>query len=92
MIARRAVFAAVFGLSLAGAPVVAAAADAPALAPAPAEEASLQGFGAANPACPEWSDGCFVCARDGAGASRCSTAGIACQSQAIACRRSNAAQ
>ena len=92
MIARRALFAVVSGLLLAGAAVVARADDAPAPAPAAAEEASLQGFGAANPACQEWSDGCFVCARDGAGASRCSTAGIACQSQAIACRRSNAAQ
>jgi len=64
---------------------LAVAGDANAPAPASAEEASLQGYGAAAPRCAEWSDGCASCRRD-AGAVHCSTPGIACQPAAIVCR------
>jgi hypothetical protein len=51
----------------------------------PREQASLQSFDAANPACREWSDGCAICRRDAADAGHCSTPGIACQPSAVAC-------
>ena len=63
-------------------PAPARADEAP--APSPAEQASLQGFAAAHPACLEWSDGCAVCKR--ADAVHCSTPGIACQPREIACK------
>ena len=70
-----------------GSAALALAEDAPANnAPLSPEAVSLQGFGAQNAACLEWSDGCAVCLRDDKGA-RCSTPGIACQPVAIACRR-----
>ena len=52
--------------------------------PPPQEEASLEGYGAAHPQCREWSDGCAVCLRDSG--VHCSTPGIACQPQEIACK------
>jgi hypothetical protein len=67
----------------------AAAQEAPAAASLPkAEEVSLQGYAAKSPQCLEWSDGCAVCARDAtAGVTHCSTPGIACQPEAIVCRK-----
>ncbi len=53
-------------------------------APPPKEEASLEGFGVANAACREWSDGCAVCKRDDA--VHCSLPGIACQPSQIVCK------
>ena len=53
----------------------------------PAEEASLEGFGAVTPLCLEWSDGCAICARDMGKPANCSTPGIACQPGPIVCRR-----
>jgi hypothetical protein len=53
-------------------------------APSPEEQANLQSFAAAHPACAEWSDGCAVCKRDDA--VHCSTPGIACQPGQIACK------
>jgi hypothetical protein len=51
-----------------------------------ADEAdTLESFGAKNPACAEWSDGCVICRRDAAGVARCSTPGIACQPKDVAC-------
>lgn len=52
----------------------------------PAEEKSLQGFGADNPACLEWNDGCATCLRDAAGV-HCSVTGIACQPRETVCVR-----
>ncbi len=62
------------------------------LAPTPpsAEQLSLQGFGLQNASCLEWSDLCTICARDEGGAMKCSTPGIACQPEAIVCRREKA--
>jgi hypothetical protein len=69
------------------APAPARADDAPAPKPIPpAEQASLEGFGAAAPLCLEWSDGCAVCARDAGKPANCSTPGIACQPGPIVCR------
>jgi len=77
------------GVALLAALTFARADDAPAT-PTPntggAEELTLRSFGAKNPACMEWSDGCATCLRDAAGAVNCSTRGIACQPQEIACR------
>jgi hypothetical protein len=53
--------------------------------PPPAEQQTLETFGAAEAACLAWSDGCATCKRDDAGAAHCSTTGIACQPGAIAC-------
>ncbi len=58
----------------------------PAPSPTAKEELTLRSFGAENPACMEWNDGCATCLRDAAGAVNCSTRGIACQPQVIACR------
>jgi hypothetical protein len=63
------------------------AANPPVNPPLSAEALSLQGFGAQNPLCVEWGDGCSVCLRDDKDAAHCSTPGIACQPAAIACRR-----
>lgn len=59
-------------------------------APISNETVSLQGFGAQNPLCHEWSDDCSVCVRDEKNAAHCSTPGIACQPAAIACRQAKA--
>jgi hypothetical protein len=62
--------------------------DAPSTTPAKAEDASLQSYAAQAPQCLEWSDGCAVCARDSAaGAAHCSTPGVACQPDAIQCKK-----
>ena len=58
-----------------------AAADSPKPEKLP-EVVAVQAYGAANPACSEWSDGCVVCVRGG----KCSTPGIACQPGEIACK------
>ena len=66
---------------------VAPLANPPAAAPKTEGDAmSLQGFGAQNPLCREWSDGCAVCLRDAAGAAHCSTPGVACEPTSAACR------
>jgi hypothetical protein len=49
------------------------------------ETDTLESFGAKNPACMEWNDGCATCRRDAAGLAHCSTPGIACQPRDIAC-------
>jgi hypothetical protein len=74
------VFAA--SISLAGADETAA--------PPQNESLSLQGFGAKNPLCREWSDECSVCLRDDKDAAHCSTPGVACQPAAIICRQPKA--
>ena len=51
------------------------------------EDVSLAGFGAQNADCREWTDSCAICRRDDAGAAHCSTPGIACQPQPIACTK-----
>ena len=51
------------------------------------EQLSLQGFGLRSADCLEWGDSCSICQRDAAGVMNCSTPGIACQPQAIVCRR-----
>ncbi len=49
--------------------------------------ASVQAYGRGDPACQAWSDGCVTCqaAADG-GPARCSTPGIACTPEPVACR------
>jgi hypothetical protein len=49
------------------------------------EELSLQSYGAANPACLEWTDACATCLRAD-GVAHCSTPGIACQPAEIVCK------
>jgi hypothetical protein len=63
------------------------AAPPPGPAPAESETLSLQGFGAKNPLCREWGDGCSVCLRDDKDAAHCSTPGVACQPASIVCRQ-----
>lgn len=46
---------------------------------------TVQGYGARNPDCQEWSDACHTCARDDKGATQCSTPGVACTPGAIVC-------
>jgi hypothetical protein len=58
-------------------------------APAPATEKPAQAYGEDHPACREWTDGCFVCARQADGAIACSTVGAACLPAAVACSRSS---
>jgi hypothetical protein len=55
-----------------------------AAAPDAKEQATLQSYADAHPACAEWSDGCTVCKRGMA--VYCSTPGIACQPREIACK------
>jgi hypothetical protein len=47
----------------------------------------MEAFGTANPACVEWTDGCRTCARDATNNISCSTPGIACLPQDIACKK-----
>ena len=75
------ILALTFSLFLSGSAAVAQTA-----APSPAEEISLQGFGAQNPVCLEWNDGCATCLRDVDGV-HCSLTGIACQPTAPTCVR-----
>jgi hypothetical protein len=72
-------------LALAAAWLFAGPALAEDMIPPPAEQATLESFGAGEPTCLAWSDGCATCKRDEAGAAHCSTTGIACQPGAIAC-------
>jgi hypothetical protein len=53
----------------------------------PQEEASLHGYGDAEKACQEWTDGCRSCMRPESGEAVCSNIGIACQPQAISCTK-----
>jgi hypothetical protein len=55
--------------------------------PAPAEEASLHGFGDSEKTCQEWTDGCRTCTRPESGDPICSNLGIACQPKPILCVR-----
>lgn len=57
-------------------------------APLAREELSLEAFGAKNPTCLEWNDGCTTCRRD-SGGPHCSTPGIACQPKEAVCRASD---
>jgi hypothetical protein len=52
----------------------------------PPEQKTLESFGAANPSCREWSDGCAVCSRPDHGGIACSLPGIACQPATVTCR------
>jgi hypothetical protein len=63
-----------------------AAAETTPVDPAQREELSLQGFGAKNATCVEWSDSCATCRRDSDGAAHCSTPGIACLPVEITCK------
>ena len=58
--------------------------------PAPTQDPTLAAFAVQNPTCLEWTDACSVCKRDDAGAAHCSTPGIACQPQALACSKAKA--
>ena len=61
----------------------AARADSPKLEPMlPAISTPIQAYGAQNPACLEWTDGCVLCSREG-----CSTPGIACQPGGLVCKK-----
>ena len=48
---------------------------------------SVQGWGADNANCAEWTNSCVVCQRNEAGVAACSTPGIACQPKDVVCRR-----
>lgn len=52
---------------------------------AASEEASIHGYGDANPTCLEWTDGCRTCSRPQGGDMFCSNMPIACQPIAITC-------
>ena len=57
--------------------------------PAPSPEATpatVFSFGAANPQCAEWTNGCQVCTRPASGEMQCSTPGIACTPAPPVCR------
>ena len=56
----------------------------------PTPDPTLAAFAAQNPACLEWTDACAICKRDDAGVGHCSTPGIACQPQALACSKAKA--
>lgn len=46
---------------------------------------SIQGYGAQNPACREWTNGCVLCVRH-EGRASCSTPGIACTPAGLTCK------
>ena len=50
------------------------------------EERAVQAFGAANPTCAEWTDGCIVCLKGTSDAPSCSLPGIACEPKPAACK------
>jgi hypothetical protein len=80
---------AVAGLISVFSPATLAFADGQPLAPAyplAREQLSVEGFGAENPTCLEWNDGCATCRRDVSGAANCSTPGIACQPTGLLCK------
>ncbi len=58
--------------------------------PAPSADSTIAAFATQNPACLEWTDACAICKRDDAGVGHCSTPGIACQPQALACSKAKA--
>jgi hypothetical protein len=65
-----------------------ARADAPKPEPMPAtggEAAAVQAYGAHDPGCAQWSDGCVTCRRAETGIA-CSTPGIACIPGPNVCR------
>ncbi len=47
----------------------------------------MEAFGTANPQCLEWTDSCRICARDAENKISCSTPGIACLPQDVACKK-----
>ena len=47
----------------------------------------MEAFGTANPECLEWTDSCRTCARDAENNISCSTPGIACLPQDVACKK-----
>ena len=55
--------------------------------PAPAPSKHVMTFGADNPGCLEWTDGCVVCKRLDADAAACSTPGVACLPQEPTCKK-----
>lgn len=55
------------------------------IAASDAEAPGIQGYGARDPVCLEWSDGCVVCRHGENAASVCSTPGIACHPHDIQC-------
>jgi hypothetical protein len=71
--------------SLAGGAGAAPPADEAAAPPAKPGSPSVQGFGAHNPTCLAWTDGCVLCQATTRGQSSCSIIGIACQPVAIRC-------
>ncbi|HXY57622.1 MAG TPA: hypothetical protein VEH76_03485 [Methylocystis sp.] len=46
-------------------------------------------FGADNPQCLEWTDGCVVCKRLDAATAACSTPGVACLPKETSCAKIN---
>lgn len=64
-----------------------AAGDAAADAALAAERAAVQAFGAKNPACLAWSDGCVTCQKGDDGKTVCANPGPACLPKATACTR-----
>ncbi|QGM97635.1 hypothetical protein [Methylocystis parvus] len=57
-------------------------------AASPARQKPVPAFGDDHPDCPQWTDGCIVCAR-GAEGPDCSMAGIACLPAEPACLTKN---
>jgi hypothetical protein len=53
--------------------------------PSDAQEKAVAAFGDDNPACLEWTDGCFVCKSGPDNDPSCSTAGAACVQAAPRC-------
>ena len=47
---------------------------------------TVQGYGARNPDCAEWTDACHICKIDDKGAAQCSTPGVACTPSDIVCK------
>lgn len=81
--------AACFVIALIGA-IGAARADAPNAAPLPKpNRVSMEGYGAQNPSCLEWRNGCQVCAAAATAGGRpaCSTQGLACTVGPVVCTR-----
>ncbi len=80
-----------FVLALAALPVVGAAAqEAPGTTPPARTEPSsihVHNYGASDPACLRWTDGCRSCSRGANGESLCSNIGIACQPTEVKCAR-----
>jgi hypothetical protein len=83
MRARIAIAIIVYGAAVSG--VLADQSKAPSVLPP--HPIPIQAYGADNPSCLEWTDGCTICAKSEAGAIACSTPGIACQPAGLQCKK-----